>query len=83
MLRRNDDSDSEGPPLPPIPVPDPNLGSPYENVRLVPERSRHGRHVSRSHPAGSGVESSPGTSPTHHWDYYPQHRDEVVSAMSV
>ncbi|XP_066998734.2 ankyrin repeat and SAM domain-containing protein 1A [Anabrus simplex] len=55
------DAEREGSanPLPPIPVPDPSLGSPYENVR-VSSRAR----------GTSGVDSSsPSTSPTH-WEFY-------------
>ncbi|KAL0272854.1 UNVERIFIED_CONTAM: hypothetical protein PYX00_005679 [Menopon gallinae] len=76
--QKNDESDSEMGSLPPIPVPDPNLGSPYENVRGISDRSGCGRHNLRPQPPGSGMDSSPGTSPVHHWDYYSQYRDEGV-----
>ncbi|XP_047122200.1 ankyrin repeat and SAM domain-containing protein 1A-like [Schistocerca piceifrons] len=51
--------------LPPIPVPDTSLGSPYENVR-TPGRGGGGGGVGLR---GQSPASSPGTSPTH-WHYY-------------
>jgi hypothetical protein len=59
-----EDRDNLGNPLPPIPVPDSTLGSPYENVRI----SRGGGRIPV--PGASGLDSSsPSTSPTH-WEFY-------------
>jgi hypothetical protein len=59
-----EDRDNLGNPLPPIPVPDSTLGSPYENVRAP----RGGGRVSV--PGAGGFDSSsPSTSPTH-WEFY-------------
>lgn len=59
-----EDRDGLGNPLPPIPVPDSTLGSPYENVRAT----RGGSRV--PHSGGGGMDSSsPSTSPTH-WEFY-------------
>jgi hypothetical protein len=59
-----EDRDSFGNPLPPIPVPDSTLGSPYENVRTT----RGGGRVSV--PGAGGLDSSSAsTSPTH-WEFY-------------
>ena len=59
-----EDRDGLGNPLPPIPVPDSTLGSPYENVRAT----RCGSRV--PHSGGGGMDSSsPSTSPTH-WEFY-------------
>jgi len=59
-----EDRDGLGNPLPPIPVPDSTLGSPYENVRAT----RGGSRI--SHSGGGGMDSSsPSTSPTH-WEFY-------------
>ncbi|PNF21557.1 hypothetical protein B7P43_G12735, partial [Cryptotermes secundus] len=59
-----EDRDNLGNPLPPIPVPDSTLGSPYENVRTT----RGGGRVPV--PGAGGLDSSsPSTSPTH-WEFY-------------
>lgn len=54
-----------GNPLPPIPVPDSTLGSPYENVRV----SRGGGRLPLPGGGGGLDSSSPSTSPTH-WEFY-------------
>ena len=60
-----EDRDGLGNPLPPIPVPDSTLGSPYENVRV----SRGGSRIPLPGSSG-GLDSSPSsTSPTH-WEFY-------------
>ncbi|XP_021912822.1 uncharacterized protein LOC110826469, partial [Zootermopsis nevadensis] len=60
-----EDRDGVGNPLPPIPVPDSTLGSPYENVRLV----RGGGRLALPGAGGGPDSSSPSTSPTH-WEFY-------------
>lgn len=74
-MQKSEDSDSESGPYPPIPVPDTNLGSPYENVR--PDLGRRGRFSGRSNTI-SGMESSPGSSPVQHWDSYSQKKSETT-----
>ncbi|KAJ9588271.1 hypothetical protein L9F63_018359, partial [Diploptera punctata] len=60
-----EDRDGLGNPLPPIPVPDSTLGSPYENVRVT----RGGNRIPLPGNSG-GLDSSPSsTSPTH-WEFY-------------
>nr|CAD7569808.1 unnamed protein product [Timema californicum] len=68
-----EDRDSAShPPLPPIPVPDASgLGSPYENVRVIPQGRRRGME-----------DSSPGTSPTQ-WEFYHNSGGERMSGASI
>jgi hypothetical protein len=63
-----EDREGLGNPLPPIPVPDSTLGSPYENVRVT----RGGGRVQLpgGGSSGGGLDSSsPSTSPTQ-WEFY-------------
>lgn len=60
-----EDRDGVGNPLPPIPVPDCTLGSPYENVRV----SRGGGRLPLPGAGGGMDSSSASTSPTH-WEFY-------------